>query len=217
MPHSQKVSSFDPTSITPKVLIVSCTADISYVDHLHKQYFNSIASPQRAIDFMEFLHPGAFPVDESLDAIVEVMARFAIPEIAIISHIDCGLVDALAKFSQIDQIDPYLFNGYAKAVTKMLKEFSIGPSQIADLKVGQVTTLLSNLVAIRVAKHLHLLSQSAKQELGLGNPRDKDNCERLSNLSECHITPFSFLGVEKGLVENYPRFKPRQWKETILL
>ena len=171
MPHSQKVSSFDPTSITPKVLIVSCTADISYVDHLHKQYFNSIASPQRA----------------------------------------------LAKFSQIDQIDPYLFNGSAKAVTKMLKEFSIEPSQIADLKVGQVTTLLSNLVAIRVAKHLHLLSQSAKQELGLGNPRDKDNCERLSNLSECHITPFSFLGVEKGLVENYPRFKPRQWKETILL
>ena len=215
MPDLRKISSFDPTKVHPKVLIVSCTADISYVDHLKDQYFKGIDRPARAIDFMEFLHPGGFPVDDSLDAIVEVMARFAIPEIALVSHIDCGLVDSLAKFTQVDQANPYLFAGYSSAVTEMLHNLDVDKATIGSLNVGEVTALLSKLVTNRVAQHLLLRSTEALKELEEGETTDEINCRRLSDLRNCSIAAYSYLGEAKGLVTTIERFHPDQIDDSI--
>ena len=149
-----KQSTFDPTKVHPKFLVISCTADINYSTLVGSEFSEKPEKLTRGQDYLEFLHPGSFPVDESLDAIADVCKRFSVFKIIVISHTECGLVDACLKVSRDSELETLLFKNYADAVIGELEEHSVMKNDVAEMNLEQSTEMLSRFIAYRIAKHI---------------------------------------------------------------
>lgn len=158
------------TNALPELLLkIKCSADCIYDTQQSEQYGIN-PEPITAKKYTLFTHPGTYMPDESVDAIVEYIARFSIKDICIITHTICGLLISMRE--QIDPSrQPTYFGSASERVVKELNQYGISNDQMKTMDDIALGKALGELVCLRISKKLveKAISERAKHAVEPNN------------------------------------------------
>ncbi len=169
----------------PELFVVGCTADESHAEHYAEQLLQHVTDPKQGINFFQFLHPGAYPPDASLDAISDVVLRFDLSTVVVVTHSDCGVVDAIQKTVDNPNVLPPYFAGYAREIISLFDKYGVSATDITRLSSNEIARMLTKLIVYRIACSFEKRAHEASL---LPADQQTELTTRVTQLSECLIS-----------------------------
>lgn len=133
------------------VLVVSCSADCSHINHLGSMAGTQIPNePVRGVDYLEVAMPGTFPTSEGLVNIESLILRFGVKQIIVITHSGCGAVIAVEKVLEDPSMELEIFDGPGKYFVDEFKAQGITPTLDSENLYNDI----AHAQAVVVSKYL---------------------------------------------------------------